>query len=55
VTSDEEKAEIAAAWSDFRKEYGVSANERVRRLEHRAFVAGWKSARGQLDAGGVQR
>jgi hypothetical protein len=51
----DETVETAYAWSDYRKDYGVSADDRVRDLEHKAFMAGRQSARGKLDAGGVQR
>ena len=36
------------AWSDFRKDYGVSANEYIRTTEHRAFHAGWEAARADV-------
>src|SRR3546814_12053576 len=45
----------ACAWSDFRKEYGVSADDETRKAEHRAFLAGWGAGKGTLDIGGVQR
>lgn len=51
----EDETARAAAWSDFRKEYGVSSDDQTRAAEHRAFVAGWDAARGMLDVGGVQR
>ncbi len=44
----------ACAWADFREAYGVSANDRVREREHRAFVAGFEAARSNDDRG-VQR
>jgi len=50
-----DRVEIATAWSDYRKDYGVSADPDVRAQEHKAFVAGWRAARGASDAGGVQR
>lgn len=53
MTDDEEL--MACAWSDFRKEYGVSANDETRAAEYRSFKAGWAAARGTLDVGGVQR
>lgn len=53
MTDDEEL--MACAWSDYRKEYGVSADPEVLKREHRAFTAGWQAARGTLDIGGVQR
>lgn len=45
----------ACAWSDFRKEYGVSTDDETRKAEHRAFLAGWGAGKGTLDIGGVQR
>jgi hypothetical protein len=50
-----ESTEVACAWADFRKDYGVSAEGRTRKAEHRAFRAGWEAARGTLDVGGPQR
>lgn len=47
--------ECATAWSDYRKEYGVSVSRSVREQEHEAFKAGWAAARGTADTGGVQR
>lgn len=46
---------VACAWSDFRKEYGVSVDDETRKAEHRAFLAGWAASKGTLDVGGVQR
>jgi hypothetical protein len=40
---------MACAWSDYRKEYGATADQ------YAAFTAGWQAARGTLDIGGVQR
>lgn len=54
-TPTEDMAEIACAWSDYRKEYGVSPSKEERVKEHAAFKAGWAAARGTLDIGGVQR
>ena len=51
----EDEIELATAWSDFRKEYGVSANDATRAKEYRSFKAGWEAAKGTLDIGGVQR
>ena len=45
----------AWAWADYCKDYGASANPDVLRQEHKAFLAGWRAARGTLDIGGVQR
>lgn len=47
--------EMACAWSDYRKDYGVSNDAVTRAREHEAFVAGWQAARGRLDAGGPLR
>lgn len=47
--------DCAAAWSDFRKEYGTSPSKEERAREHEAFKAGWAAARGTADTGGVQR
>lgn len=52
-TADE--VEAAAAWSDYRKAYGVSASKDDRAHEHQAFLAGWAAARGSADADTVQR
>lgn len=51
----EDQIQRACAWSDYRKEYGVSSDDAVRDKEHKAFTAGWDAAKGNLDAGGVQR
>ena len=37
--------DAACAWSDFRKDYGVSSNDETRRAEHRAFLAGFQAGR----------
>ncbi|WP_454729001.1 hypothetical protein [Cellulosimicrobium protaetiae] len=50
-----ESVETACAWSDYRKDYGVSVDEAERAREHAAFTAGWQAARGTLDAGGPLR
>lgn len=42
-TADE--VEAAAAWADFRKEYGTSASKDDRAYERQAFLAGWAAAR----------
>lgn len=47
--------DLAVAWSDYRKEYGVSQSKEHRVQEHAAFKAGWAAAQGTLDVGGVQR
>lgn len=51
----DERVEMACAWSDYRKDYGVSVDDAARAREHAAFTAGWQAARGTLDAGGPQR
>lgn len=51
----EDMIEMASAWSDYRKEYGVSPSKEQRAQEHAAFKAGWAAAKGTLDVGGVQR
>lgn len=53
--SDDAAAEMACDWSDYRKEYGVSADDKARSREHQAFTAGWKAAKGTLDVGGPLR
>lgn len=55
VVRTEDEIALATAWSDFRKEYGVSANDATRAKEYRSFKAGWEAAKGTLDIGGVQR
>lgn len=46
---DPEADEIACAWSDYRSAFGASG-----RQQHKAFVAGFKAARG-VEQNGVQR
>lgn len=41
----EDQIEMACAWSDYRKQYGVSPDDHVRRMEHLAFKAGWEAAK----------
>lgn len=41
----EDQIEMACAWSDYRKHYGVSPDDHVRRMEHLAFKAGWEAAK----------
>jgi len=50
VTPDEE--ELACAWADYRKDYGVSSQDIG--AAYKAFTAGWKAAR-EGDQSGVQR
>jgi hypothetical protein len=40
---DEDSADAACAWSDYRKDYGVPAD--TMSAAHKAFLAGWKAAR----------
>lgn len=51
--SENEKTERQCAWADYRKDYGVSESEMV--AAHKAFMAGWDAARGNLDVGGALR
>lgn len=39
--TDDERTRAACDWSDYRKDYGVSADPAVRALEHAAFISGW--------------
>lgn len=39
----EDAVQMACAWSDYRKDYGVSAESMI--VAHKAFNAGWKAAR----------
>ncbi len=48
----EEEIDLACAWSDYRKDYGVSADHLS--VAHKAFRAGWKAARAG-DQSGVLR
>ena len=50
MTPDEE--EMACAWADYRKDYGISWQEIGQ--AHKAFKAGWKAAR-EGDQSGVPR
>jgi len=51
-TQQEAANEMAAAWSDYRKDYGVDAG--CLSAAHKAFKAGWTAAR-QGDQSGVLR
>lgn len=42
---DDEAFEMACAWSDYRKDYGVSSDDKVRSKEYAAFTEGWKAGR----------
>lgn len=50
--SVEDSLDMACAWSDYRKEFGVSADPSTKRREYKAFRAGWEAARGELGTGG---
>lgn len=41
----EDHIERACAWSDYRTDYGVSADAGVRSREFEAFKAGWDAAK----------
>lgn len=43
----------ACAWSDYRKEYGVSAGALAE--AHKAFIAGWEARQGKSFEGGPLR
>lgn len=45
-----DSVDIAVAWSDYRKDYGVST--RALPEAHKAFIAGWEAARGRSFEGG---
>src|SRR5690606_19627454 len=49
---EDEATEIACAWSEYRKDYGVS--ETATTAAYKAFKAGWKAAR-EGDQSGVSR
>lgn len=51
----EDDIQAACAWSNYRSEYGVHADRKVREREHAGFLAGWAAARGKLDVDSVQR
>jgi hypothetical protein len=42
---EEAREAVDIAWSDFRRDYGVSPDEETRRRERRAFLAGWSMGR----------
>lgn len=44
--------EMACAWAEYRKDYGVNPNDLT--AAHKAFTAGWKAAR-EGDQSGVLR
>jgi hypothetical protein len=52
VVRDPELDEIACAWSDYRKDYGIGSDPLV--TAHKAFKAGWIAAR-RGDQSGVLR
>lgn len=39
--TEDERVDLACDWSDFRADYGVSADPRIMAIEYRAFSAGW--------------
>lgn len=41
----EERILAACDWSDYRKDYGVSADPDALRREHRAFIHAWMMGR----------
>ena len=43
--TEDERVALACDWSDYRKDYGVNGDERIRMLEHRAFKHAWQVAR----------
>lgn len=49
----DEAEEIACAWADYRKDYGIDEGH-IAGIAHKAFKAGWKAAR-EGDQSGVQR
>ena len=51
--TQEDRELMACEWSDYRKNYGVSAASMA--AAHKAFVAGWKAARGMSHEGGPLR
>lgn len=42
--TEDERVERACDWSDYRKDYGISADPAISRLEHRAFNHAWQVA-----------
>lgn len=41
---DEDTTVLAASdWSDYRKDYGVSADPETLKREHQLFLAGWRA------------
>lgn len=52
VERQRDSEEAACAWSDYRKDYGVSSGHLS--AAHQAFLAGWKAAR-EGDQAGVLR
>jgi hypothetical protein len=49
---DPERGEMACAWADYRKDYGVPTEHMA--AAHKAFLAGWVAAR-QGDQSGALR
>lgn len=48
----DEQVDAACAWSDYRKDYGVSTEHLS--AAHKAFLAGWKAAREGDQAGALR-
>lgn len=45
-------ADLACAWSDYRKDYGVRESDST--VAHKAFTAGWRAARKGDQAGALR-
>lgn len=43
--ADDETIIAACDWSDYRKDYGVSADPNVLAREHHIFLTGWRAGR----------
>lgn len=43
--TEDEKWIAASDWSDYRKDYGVSADPKVLAEQHQIFLAGWRAGR----------
>lgn len=42
--TEDEKLESACDWSDYRKDYGVSADDKIRASEYQVFCYAWQVA-----------
>ena len=49
--AEQAREEMVCAWADYRKEYGIGSSDL--RTAHKAFIAGWKAAKGHLATDGV--